>query len=106
MKEPKEQQIQSEILRLLRLKKCVAVKVPAGGIRSQQGSFIRLAEKGVSDILACCRGTFCAIEVKRPGNVPTSHQEDFLDDVRRAGGIGIVAYGLDEVIEMLDSLER
>lgn len=56
---------------------------------------------GISDWLVCFEGRFIAIEVKKPGGKLTEKQEQFLHDVRAAGGIAFVAYSVDEVIENL-----
>jgi hypothetical protein len=62
-----------------------------------------LALAGVSDILACYRGRFVAVEVKAPGkggNVSDA-QRAFLEAVKRAGGVAIVA---DDVAAVADCL--
>ena len=41
------------------------------------------------------------IEVKRPGKLLTTHQHAFLETVRRAGGIGIVASSVEDVRKAL-----
>jgi len=53
--------------------------------------------KGVSDIIACYKGKFIAIELKIPGNRPTRLQEHFHKKIRSAGGIAEVCYSLGEV---------
>lgn len=57
--------------------------------------------KGVSDILGCFEGKLLAIEVKVPGRKPSLEQLGFLDNVNVAGGIGFVAYSVEDVIEKL-----
>jgi hypothetical protein len=57
--------------------------------------------KGVSDILGIWKGKFLAIEVKSPGKKPTPEQKEFLGLVSDFGGIGILAYSLDDVIHTL-----
>ena len=42
------------------------------------------------------------IEVKRPGKQPTVHQRAFLEMVRKAGGIGIVASSVEDVRKELE----
>lgn len=54
-------------------------------------------EAGVADIICCIRGRYVAIEVKRKGGVVSPLQERFLAFVAKAGGIGFVAYSLDDV---------
>ena len=51
-------------------------------------------------------GRFVAIEVKGPGGKASPDQLRFLAEVRRAGGIGIVAYSIDDVIEALCLQDR
>ena len=67
--------------------------------------------KGVSDIIGIVggvkgigkaravypRSTFLAIECKAAGKKPTPEQDDFLEEVRKRGGIGIVARSIDDV---------
>ncbi len=57
--------------------------------------------KGVSDILGCFEGKLLAIEVKVPGRKPSLEQALFLYSVNQAGGIGFVAYSVEDVIENL-----
>lgn len=57
---------------------------------------------GIADLLVCMDGRFIAIEVKRPGiGVLTPIQEQFLKDVRTAGGIAFVAYSVEDVVDNL-----
>lgn len=56
---------------------------------------------GVSDVCGLLRsGKFFAIEVKAGKNPPSPEQLDFLERVRLSGGIGIVAYSVDDVISL------
>lgn len=43
-------------------------------------------KSGVPDILACIKGAFVAIEVKREGKQPTPLQWKRMDEIRQAGG--------------------
>lgn len=65
--------------------------------------------KGIADIIGIYNnpskghyGVFLAIEVKRPGLKPTEAQQDFLDSVNEAGGIGFVAWFPEDVIRELN----
>lgn len=53
--------------------------------------------KGVSDILGIWEGKFLAIEVKAGRNRPTEDQVAFIDTVNDRGGIGIIAWCLEDV---------
>jgi len=101
MQKEKEQDIQKSIIDYLRLKKYVVFKHHSTGFAVRDGKIapFRYGEKGISDIIACStKGTFVAIEVKRAKGKPTTEQLDFLRDVIRNGGIGILAFSLDDVI--------
>jgi len=63
--------------------------------------------KGCADLLCCgtvhgVRGRFVAIETKRPGGKPSPEQLEFLEEVRRHGGIACIASSVQDVIDALD----
>ena len=67
--------------------------------------FVRYGKKGISDILGVyynsskdC-GQFVAIECKVGKNKTSNDQQEFIDAINYFGGIGIVAYSLDDVIK-------
>lgn len=63
---------------------------------------IRLAHPGTADITGCSKdGRFIAVECKIKPNKPTELQEAYLEEIRRRGGIGIVAYDINDVEEIL-----
>lgn len=109
IKAPTEKAIQNDILEWLRLNGAVAVRVNSGAFAGEHNGrkrFVRMNDTpGCSDILACVGGVFVAIEVKRPGGktdaLRAAKQQAFLDDVRRAQGIGIVATCIEDVAEAL-----
>ena len=55
------------------------------------------SKAGTPDILACIKGYFVAIEVKRPGGVVSKLQEINIDLINQTGGIAFVAYSVTEV---------
>jgi len=59
---------------------------------------------GVPDILACLRGRFVAIEVKRPGGRLSPHQRRELLAIVAAGGVALVVDGVGQVITALERL--
>lgn len=64
---------------------------------------------GCPDILACYKGRFIAIEVKRERNGAygvTKKQRYELDAVTKTGGIAVVAYHETDVAEVLDNIDR
>lgn len=72
-----------------------AGKIPG---RINRSRFLR---NGISDILGVWDGKMLAIEVKAPGGKLSNEQADFLDKVNLAGGIGFVAYSVEDVIKAL-----
>jgi hypothetical protein len=48
-----------------------------------------------------CDGRFIACEVKGPSGKPTPEQLRFLERVRFSGGIGVLAYGVADVVEAI-----
>ncbi len=60
---------------------------------------------GSSDLIGCAmRGevaVFLAVEVKSPTGRATPQQTQFLEAVRQAGGIGILARSVDEFLNQL-----
>lgn len=102
----RESDIQHGIIEYLELIGALVVKVNNTGIMKANGSYIPPREKGIADILCCYRGRFYAIEVKRPGGKVTPYQEAFLVSVRKAGGIPLVAYSLQEVINEFSVIHK
>jgi Holliday junction resolvase len=105
----KESEVQKLILDYLRLKGCLVFKVNNGGvyIRSRD-CYMKSPMKGISDIVGLTKkGQFLAIEVKKRGKTPckdgkpSSEQLEFLAQVKQRKGIGILAYSLDDVIEII-----
>lgn len=59
---------------------------------------------GTPDILACVKGVFVGIEVKKPkGGVVSDLQKFKLAQIEKAGGIGIVA---NSVLSVQERFER
>lgn len=60
---------------------------------------VRMGMKGASDIIACSPGgRFVAIECKSRKGKLTETQREFLDKVRKTGGIALVVRSVDELI--------
>jgi hypothetical protein len=72
------------------------------GVMDIDGRNVRFAFKGCSDILGQLKdGRFLAVEVKRPGGMPTPDQAQFLARVVANGGVAFVARGVDDVMAAL-----
>lgn len=62
---------------------------------------VKLSRPGTADITGCSKdGKFIAIECKIKPNKPTQLQEAYLEEIRKRGGIAIVAYSLDDVTHL------
>ena len=46
-------------------------------------------KSGVADIIACIKGRFVSIEVKREGKEPTPIQKRRMDEIQQSGGIAL-----------------
>lgn len=66
---------------------------------------MKFAQAGTADITGCAKdGRFIAVECKIKPNKPTQLQEDYLNEVRRRGGIAFVAYTLEDAQQHTDNL--
>jgi hypothetical protein len=65
--------------------------------------FVRFGYPGSADWLGICHdGRFLAVECKRPrGGRLTAKQTDFLDRIRRYGGVALVVTGVNDLLEKL-----
>ena len=87
-----EQHIQTSIMRYIK---------SIGGLPIKQNQIGIYAQAGVPDIIACIKGRFVAIEVKRTGKKPEPIQEAFLESINKKGGIAFWSDSLDTVKEAL-----
>lgn len=92
---PKEQNIQTSIMNYIS---------SIGGLPIKFNNFGIYAKAGVSDILACIKGRFVAIEVKRPCNKPSAVQLQFIAAVNSIGGLAFWADNLQDVKDKLKEL--
>lgn len=75
-----------------------------GGLPVKFNNIGIYAKAGVSDILACIRGRFVAIEVKRPGQKPSALQVNFINAINSIGGLAFWADNLEDVKDKLKEL--
>lgn len=59
---------------------------------------------GTLDIFGCYKGRFYSIEVKRPGETPTTLQYVNMRDIRKHGGIAFSAESLEDVKTYFDKI--
>ncbi len=72
---------------------------PYGKVKKRH---VKFGFAGISDIIGCYKGRFLAIEVKVGKNKQTLSQKLFAESVILSGGIFILAYSLDDVINGLE----
>jgi hypothetical protein len=78
--------------------------LPGKGGKSQP---VRFGKRGQSDIIGYLPdGRFLAVETKASDGKPTPEQEAFLEAVRMAGGVAILARSLDDLIAGLELAGR
>ena len=103
----KEQSLVKQLMQYLALKGIFAWRQNQGAVKSVYGGkvrFFRFASvKGISDIIGVLPdGRMLAIEAKVGRNKPSDDQEAFLSSINDSGGLGFVAYSLDDVMKGLD----
>lgn len=57
---------------------------------------------GIPDIICCYKGRFIGIEAKEPGNHPSELQLAHGRKIVKAGGLFIVAYNLQDVMDLIE----
>ena len=73
-----------------------------GMLKDRRGTYVRYGlGSGSSDLIGWYKGRFLAVEVKIDNEEPTEEQENFLDQVNLAGGIGFMARSVEEFIDNL-----
>lgn len=99
---------ESNLLKLCQLEAsrlgAVTLRNNIGAYKHKDGYFIHYGVGGAggSDLLGWTKdGKFLAIETKLAGRNPTDKQLNFLDQVNKSGGIGILAYCVDDVTKAL-----
>jgi hypothetical protein len=105
VKAGKETDLVRAVLTLIRLRGGLAVRVNSGGsVIGKQ--FVRHCDTvGMSDVVACFRGAFIALEAKGERGRLRPSQRAFLDAVEKAGGVALVVKDLRQVEAALDALE-
>ena len=94
MKQKEEQKVQDSIMTYIK---------SIGGLPIKQNQIGIYGQAGVPDIIACIKGRFVAIEVKKPGEKPKPHQEKWLEAINKKGGL---AFWSDNLSKVKDELEK
>ena len=91
-----EQSIQSKIIKLLKSKGAYVVKVQSG------------TRSGIPDLIACYKGLFLGLEVKKPKTKEEASklQELNIKWIKDAGGIATVVWTTDMVNKILKDCDE
>ena len=77
-----------------------AWRASSTGVYDQKaGAYRTAAKKGVSDVLACFRGKFVAIEVKIGKDRLSDEQIGFMRNIKHVGGIAFVATSFEDFLK-------
>lgn len=107
----RETDLVNAVMQLITLKGGKAIRVNSGVMVLEDSTgkkrVFKGAEKGTSDVIACYRGRFLAIECKIEHNKPSDEQVRFLDQVAEADGIGMVLWDNTDCLQkVMESLDR
>jgi hypothetical protein len=71
---------------------------PSGAVRIAPDRWLHFGKKGSSDIIGCLPGgRFLAVETKADGGHLTPEQRDFFSEIKRLGGVAVVARSFQEL---------
>jgi len=102
--EQSEHDIQNKIIKMCRDRGALVWRINSGGTISRRGGHITQQKKGTADTFILYRGVFIAAEIKKPGEKATDEQIAFLESVANEGGVGLLAYDVDFVEEILNNI--
>ncbi len=96
-----EADLEKLIIDWLESRRCSVTNNRTAGIPSRKYGITRNPNKGCPDLTVCIHpeGKMFHIEVKIKGRKATPEQLEKLRETRCAGGLAIVAYSLEDVIE-------
>ena len=81
----KEKQFENKVKTFLNDQGCWILKTWSNGIQRE----------GIPDLLICCNGYFLGVELKAENGKPSELQLWNIEEIRKAGGYGIVLYPKD-----------
>jgi hypothetical protein len=97
----KESDIQRQILDYLTLKRIFHYRNNSGAFKDKAGHFYRFGALGSPDIICIIAGQYVGIEVKALRGRQSEHQMEFQRKLEDAGGRYVLAYSLDDVINVI-----
>lgn len=91
-----ESAFQKEAINLIASMGGYVIKIHVSAYQSQ----------GEPDLVCCYRGRFVAFELKVDDNKPSTLQLEKIADIKRAGGVALPVYNINEIKETLYELSR
>lgn len=63
-------------------------------------------QKGIPDIIACCKGKFIGIELKRTNalNEQSEYQKIHEKNIKESGGIYLLTDNLEKVVDLIEHI--
>ena len=103
-----ESMVLAQCMQYLYLKKIFAWRNNTGAAKTEDGRYVRFGLPGASDIIGIMPDVrFLAVECKRSdGGRLSPQQKVFLDKIKEAGGVAVVAASLDDLREAIEKNER
>lgn len=100
----KETQLVRQIIDYLNYRGHLVDRTNSGMLRGEHNGkqwAVKLGRAGTADITGISKdGRFLAVECKIGRNKPTELQNAYLEEIRKRGGIAVVAYSLDDVTNL------
>ena len=111
-----ENDVKTAIIQFLQYSGALVLRINSGAVSGEDGRFFNFVKwfslgddpqtAGVADIIALIPGqppVFLAVECKTPArrNAVSKAQRRFLDAWKRAGGVAVVACGIEDVQEVV-----
>jgi len=92
----RETAIQRQVLDYLYLRRIPATRNQSGHVHVG-GSWINLGAPGWPDIIACWKGHFLGIEVKKPGEQPSPEQRRVHAELAAAGAFILIVHSIGDL---------
>lgn len=98
-----ESAVLGQCLAYLHIKGIFAWRNNTGAAKTDDGRFVRFGLPGASDIIGVLPGgKFLAVECKRSsGGRVSEQQKAFLEKVKSAGGVAIIAKSVEDLMEVV-----
>lgn len=101
----KEASISATIAEYLDRRRIYHLRLNSGKVKVG-ANYIHLCPEGTPDRFCIYHGKPVFIEVKRLGETPTAIQKETHERIERAGGVVIIVFKVEDVIEAFRQLDR